>query len=77
MELDKVPGSDGFFVQFYKVSWAIIKTNLVLMVTVFHRKEKVGGCTNSTFLALIPKEENPSSFDRFHPISLYNASYKI
>ena len=37
----------------------------------------MGGCTNSTFLALIPKEANPSSFDKFHPISLCNASYKI
>ena len=32
---------------------------------------------NSTFLALIPKEFKPSTFDRFHPISLCNASYKI
>ena len=31
----------------------------------------------TTFLALIPKEVNPSTFDRFRPISLCNASYKI
>ena len=37
----------------------------------------MGGCTNSTFLALIPKDVNPSSFDKFRPISLCNASYKI
>ena len=37
----------------------------------------MGGCINSTFLALIPKEANPSSFDIFRPISLCNASYKI
>ena len=47
------------------------------MVTAFQKKAKVGGCTNSTFLALIPKEVNPSSFDRFRLISLCNASYKI
>ena len=47
------------------------------MVSVFQKKAKGGGCTNSTFLALIPKEANPSSFDRFCPISLCNASYKI
>ena len=77
MELDKAPGPDGFSIHFYKVCWAIIKTDLVQMVTAFRRKEKVGGCTNSTFLALIPKEANPSSFDRFCPISLCNVSYKI
>ena len=37
----------------------------------------MGGCTNSTFLALIPKDVNPSSFNRFRPISLCNSSYKI
>ena len=37
----------------------------------------MGGYTNSTFLALISKEANPSTFDRFRPISLCNASYKI
>ena len=37
----------------------------------------MGGNTNSTFLALIPKEVNPTSFDRLWPIYLCNASYKI
>jgi mannosylglycoprotein endo-beta-mannosidase len=35
------------------------------------------GRTNSTFPTLIPKETNHVSFDRFKPISLCNASYKI
>ena len=37
----------------------------------------MGGDTNSTFLALIPKEPNPTSIKKFRPISLCNASYKI
>jgi hypothetical protein len=37
----------------------------------------MGGATNSSFLAMIPKEKNATSFDRFHPISLCNVSYKI
>ena len=47
------------------------------MVSTFHKKSQVGGCTNSTFIALIPKEAHSPSFDRFKPISLCNASYKI
>ena len=43
----------------------------------FQHKAKAGGSTNSTFLAMIPKEVNPSTFDRFNPISLCNSSYKI
>jgi hypothetical protein len=37
----------------------------------------MGGATNSSFLALIPKENGASSLDRFRPISLCNISYKI
>ena len=40
-------------------------------------KGNMGGATNSTFLALIPKDVKPSSVQRFRPISLCNASYKI
>jgi hypothetical protein len=38
---------------------------------------RIGGNTYFSFLSLIPKEANPSSFSWFHPISLYNAYYKI
>ena len=70
MESDKAPGPDGFSFHFYKVCWPIIKTDLIRMVSAFQKKGKVGGCTNSTFLALIPKESNPSSFDRFRPFTV-------
>ena len=77
MEPDKAPRLDVFSFHFYRVCWNIIKTDLICMVSAFQIKAKVDGCTNSTFLALIPKEVNPSSFDRFCHISLCNASYKI
>ena len=54
-----------------------MKSDLLRMINAFQKKAKMGGCTNSTFIALIPKEVNPSSYDRFKPISLCNASYKI
>ena len=76
MEPEKALGPDGFSFHFYRACWHIIKTDLICMVSSFQKKVKVGGCTNSTFLVLIPKEANPSSFDRFKPISLCNASYK-
>ena len=77
MEPNKAPGPDGFSIHFYRVCWNYIKFDLLRMISTFLSKAKVGRNTNSTFLALIPKEVNPASFDRFRPISLCNASYKI
>ena len=68
---------NGFSFHFYKSCWKIIKSDLLRMNSNFLKKAKVGGCTNSTFLALIPKEVIPASFDRFQPILLWIASYKI
>ena len=39
--------------------------------------EKVLGSFNSTFIALIPKYVNPTSYDDYIPISLCNCVYKI
>jgi hypothetical protein len=77
MDPDKAPGPDGFSIRFYHFFWAIIKRDLKKMLNYTLQKQKLGGATNSTFLALIPKESNPSNFSRFLPISLCNSSYKI
>ena len=77
MKPDNAPDPNGFSIHFYRIYWTVIRKDLLRMVKYFQAKAKVGEYTNSTFLALIPKEANPSSFDRFRPISLCNASYKI
>jgi hypothetical protein len=77
MDPDKAPGPDGFPIIFYRSFWDIIKRDLKKMLNYTLHKQKIGGATNSTFLALIPKDSNPSNFSRFHPISLCNSSYKI
>ena len=55
MELDKAPDLNEFFFHFYRVCWLVIKKDLLMIIKSFQLKAKVGGCTNSTFLALIPK----------------------
>jgi hypothetical protein len=50
---------------------------LLRIIKAFQQKSKVRGSVSSTFLALIPKEANLGSFDRFSPISLCNTLYKI
>ena len=68
MESNKARGLDGFSINFYKACWNIIKTDLLRMVKYFQQKAKMGGSPNFTFLSLIPKEVNPTTFNRFKPI---------
>jgi len=77
LALDKAPGPDGFTTRFLQVCWPIIKHDLHKMVLKSQNCHKIGGSTNSAFLALIPKEKGASSFDRFRLISLCNIGYKI
>jgi len=77
MEDDRAPGPDGFNVNFIKICWEIVKIDLLKMVMKSQRCIKIGGSTNSAFLALIPKEKGAKTFDRFRPISLCNIGYKI
>jgi len=43
----------------------------------FHRNGKLVRCINTTFIALIPKVENPQKLNDFRPISLVGSMYKI
>eukprot|EP00253_Pinus_taeda_P021165 PITA_21165 len=77
MQQDKAPGPDGFTVAFYGNHWETIKKDFVWMVKNVFKNHKMGENTKSSHIALIAKEMNPLSFDKFRPISLCNASYKI
>jgi hypothetical protein len=77
MEDNKAPGPDGFTTWFLKFCWDIIKKYLHKMVLKSQCCNKIGGSTNSNFLALSPKEKVASTFECFIPISLCNIGYKI
>jgi hypothetical protein len=47
------------------------------MVEESRKNGRVSGALNATFLALIPKSENPGSFGEYRPIALCNLVYKI
>ena len=59
LHADKAPVLDGFTINFNRVAWNIIKEDLKKMLNWTRKKDKIGGATNSSFLALIPKENNP------------------
>ena len=75
MEDDRAPGPDGFNANFIKLCWNIIKNDLTKIIRKSQRCSKIEGSTNSAFLALIPKEKEAKTFDRFQPISLCNIGY--
>lgn len=77
MESDKAPGPDGFSARFLQVCWPIVEKDLLKMVQKSQNSQKIGGNTNSAFLALIPKEKGANNFSRFRLISLCNIGYKI
>jgi len=77
MDSDKAPGPDTFTPRFLQTYWQIIEKEFLKMIQKSRDCKKIGGCTNSTFLALIPKEKGENSFNRFCPISLCNIGYKV
>ena len=69
MEPDKAPGPDGFTARFLQSCWQIVEKDLYKMILKSQNCQKIGGSTNSAFLALIPKEKGAKAFNRFRPIS--------
>jgi hypothetical protein len=74
---DKSPGPDGWTVEFFLHYFELIGQDLSDMVEESRIRGEVINSINSTFLALIPKENNPTEFSDFRPIALCNLCYKI
>eukprot|EP00253_Pinus_taeda_P023364 PITA_23364 len=77
MPNDKAPGPDGFTINFYKACWSIVKQDVWEVVEDSRNSGTILKSLNSTFLALIPKDEEAKTPDKFRPIALCNVIYKI
>lgn len=55
LDPDKVPEPDGFTISFYCFFWNLIKIDLKHMLHFSCRTLRLGGNTNTSFLALFPK----------------------
>lgn len=77
MDPDKALGLDGFSARFLQVYWLVVEKDLFKMVQKSQECQKIGGNTNSAFLALILKDKGASTFNRSRPISLCNIGYKL
>jgi hypothetical protein len=74
---DKIPGPDGWTIEFFLGCYEIVGPDLLKMIEDTRTSGRIPQSLNSTFLALIPKMDNPETLDDFRPISLCNCAYKI
>ncbi|GKV29210.1 hypothetical protein SLEP1_g38156 [Rubroshorea leprosula] len=73
----KSPGPDGFNFKFIKTMWEDLKPDIVGFIQEFHEQGRLVRGSNSSFIVLIPKVENPQRIEEFRPISLIGVMYKI
>nr|GEV08879.1 RNA-directed DNA polymerase, eukaryota [Tanacetum cinerariifolium] len=73
----KSPGPDGFTFKFIKHYWEIIGSEFIEMVKRFEIEVFLPRGSNSSFIALVPKCEDPLHIKDFRPISLIGCQYKV
>jgi hypothetical protein len=73
---DKSLGLDGLPMEFFPGYYEFIEEDLQRLVETTSQG-KMLRAFNTTFLALIPKENNPTTFDKFKPKLLWNFTLKI
>jgi hypothetical protein len=74
---DKILGLDGWTIEFYLGFFNLIGKDIVKVIEESRLNGRIHGPLNTTFIALIPKVNDPLSFDYFRPISLCNCINKI
>ncbi|GJZ66902.1 hypothetical protein Tco_0630142 [Tanacetum coccineum] len=73
---DKSPGPDGYTACFFKESWDIMASDVILAVQEFFVNGKLLKELNHTIIALIPKVASPSRINDYRPISYCNVLFK-
>lgn len=76
MHNDKSAGPDGSNVDFFKACWNIVKQEILQVVEDSKRHRTILKALNSSFIALIPKQELAQTPNRFRPIALCIVVYK-
>lgn len=65
---NKAPGPDGFNLCYFRKCWEVVKEDLFEMMVKFFNSGKLEKSINSSFIALIPKNDNPQDILEFRPI---------
>jgi hypothetical protein len=71
------PGPDGWSIEFFLGFFDLLGNDILKVVKESRKNGHIHKPLNATFNALIPKFDNPTTFDDFRLISLCNYIYKI
>ncbi|XP_028102574.1 uncharacterized protein LOC114301812 [Camellia sinensis] len=74
---NKAPSPDRFNLMLFQKCWQSIKGDVMQFMSEFHQNSKLVHGINSSFVALIPKNDNPSCLGEYRPISLIGSLYKV
>ncbi|KAF5791018.1 putative RNA-directed DNA polymerase [Helianthus annuus] len=74
---DRAPGPDGFNFKFLKHFWPELHGDFLAFFNEFYNSAAFSPGCASSFLALIPKVNDPTSFSDFRPISLVGCINKV
>jgi hypothetical protein len=74
---NKSPGPDDLPIEFSLGFYETLEEDLMRVINESRLSWRMLAAFNSTFIALILKEDNLISFDQYGPISLCNCIYKI
>ncbi|KAK1296204.1 hypothetical protein QJS10_CPB15g00958 [Acorus calamus] len=74
---NKSPGPDGFPSEFYKSMWPIIKGDVCRALKSFHTSAQLPISWESTYIALIPKVQSPTTLKQYRPIGMCDTKYKL
>eukprot|EP00253_Pinus_taeda_P017458 PITA_17458 len=77
MQNGKAPGPDGFNVDFFKFCWNIVKKDILRVVEDSNLNKTILKALNTSFIALIPKQDNAQMPEKYRPIALCSVVYKI
>ncbi|GKF35795.1 transposon TX1 uncharacterized [Tanacetum coccineum] len=73
----KAPGPDGINFNFIKKYWDLLRNDFFACVKYFETfGQLVKGC-NASFIALVPKVQDPIEMCDYRPISLIGCAYKV
>lgn len=74
---DNIPSPDGLPTELFLKCFDFIGHNLKRVLEHSRTSDKTLAAFNTTFIALIPKANNPTCYESIRPISLCNSIYKI